>query len=76
VAYKHWTRLERLAIEKHSSLLKNALNDRHKKFYYIGPWTTSESWKKKKEKECHSSSTFYFKGAMSLVRTTFSAKRH
>jgi hypothetical protein len=34
---KHWARLERLARDKHSSLLQKTVNYGRKKFYNIGP---------------------------------------
>ncbi len=37
---KHYTRLERLARHKHSSLLRKLVNYARKKFYSIGPRTT------------------------------------
>jgi hypothetical protein len=36
--HKHWTRLERLASDKCSSLLQKVVNYGRKKFYNIGPW--------------------------------------
>jgi hypothetical protein len=38
LTYKHHTRLERLARDKHSSLLQKFVNYGHKKVYRIGPW--------------------------------------
>ncbi len=35
--HNHWTRLERLARDKHSSLLQKFVNYGQKKFYNIGP---------------------------------------
>ncbi len=35
---KHYTRLERLVMDKHSSLLWKSVNYGQKKFYSIGPW--------------------------------------
>jgi hypothetical protein len=40
---KHDTRLGRLAGDQPSSLLRTCLNYGHKKFYKIGPRTTSKS---------------------------------
>jgi hypothetical protein len=34
---RHWTRLEKLALGKHSSLLQKFVNYGRKKFYNIGP---------------------------------------
>ncbi len=45
-----------------------------KSFIILGPGQHLKVGKK--EKRMSYSSTFYFKGAMTLVRTTFSAKRH
>ena len=39
----HETRLERLATDKHSSLLRKFVNYGHKKFYSIGPAVRFES---------------------------------
>jgi hypothetical protein len=39
LAHKQWTRLERLARSKHSSLLQEFSTYSRKKFYNIGPWT-------------------------------------
>ncbi len=36
---RHQTKLERLAMYKHSSLLQTLVNYGRKKFYNIGPWT-------------------------------------
>jgi hypothetical protein len=36
-ANRHLTRLERLAVDEHSSLLPKFVNYREKKFYNIGP---------------------------------------
>jgi len=36
---KHYTRLERLVREKHSSFLQKSVNYASKKFYRIGPWS-------------------------------------
>jgi hypothetical protein len=33
-----WTRLEKLARDKHSSLVQKFVNYEQKKFYDIGPW--------------------------------------
>jgi hypothetical protein len=41
LTYKHWTRLERLGKDKHSSLLHNFLNYCRKKFYDIEPWSNT-----------------------------------
>jgi len=35
---KHWTRLERLARDRHFSLFRKFVNYSHKKLYNIGPW--------------------------------------
>jgi hypothetical protein len=35
---KHWTRLERLAMDKHSRFLQKIVNYDPKKFYNIGAW--------------------------------------
>jgi len=37
LTHKRWTRLERLARDKHSSLLQKYVNYGHKKFYNTGP---------------------------------------
>ncbi len=37
LSYKHWTRLERLVRDKHSSLLRKFVNYDRKEFYNIGP---------------------------------------
>ncbi len=37
LALKHWTRLEKLARDKHSSLLRKYLNYGRNKFYSTGP---------------------------------------
>jgi hypothetical protein len=37
---KHYAKMERLASDKHSSLLRTFVNYGHKKFYNIGPWKT------------------------------------
>ncbi len=39
LTHKHLTRLERLARDKHSSLLRKSANYGCKKFYSTGPWT-------------------------------------
>jgi hypothetical protein len=39
LAGKFWTRLERLARDKHSSLLRKYVNYSHNKFYSTGPRT-------------------------------------
>jgi hypothetical protein len=36
--YKHYTRLEKLARDKHTSLLQKFVACGRKKFYYIGSW--------------------------------------
>jgi hypothetical protein len=38
LTHKYLTRLEKLARDKHSSLLQKSVNYDHKKFYNIGPW--------------------------------------
>jgi hypothetical protein len=38
LTHKHWTRLEKIASDKHSSLLRTFVNYEFKKFYNIGPW--------------------------------------
>ncbi len=43
LASKHWTRLERLAKDKHSSVLRRSVNYGHNKFYSTGPRLGSES---------------------------------
>jgi hypothetical protein len=37
LARKHWTRLEKLARDKHSSLLRKSVNYGRNKFYSTGP---------------------------------------
>ncbi len=37
LARKHWTRLEKLATDKHPSLLRKSVNNGHNKFYSTGP---------------------------------------
>ncbi len=34
---KHWARLEKLASDKHTGLLRKFVNYGRKKFYYMGP---------------------------------------
>ena len=41
--HKHQTRLERLARDERSSLLRIFVNDGRKKFYNIGPWPDHRS---------------------------------
>ncbi len=38
LTHKHKTKLERLARDKHSRLLRNSVNYDSKKFYSTGPW--------------------------------------
>ncbi len=38
---KHYTRLEKFASDKHSSLLRKFVNYGRKKFYNIDPWSQS-----------------------------------
>ncbi len=44
LAHKHQTKLERLAKNKHSSLLRKFVNYEEKKFYNIGPRKVLISW--------------------------------
>jgi hypothetical protein len=37
LTHKHWTRLEKLARDKHSIILRKSINYGQKKFYNIGP---------------------------------------
>ncbi len=39
LAHKYWTRLERLARDKHSNLLCKSVNYGCNKFYSTGPWS-------------------------------------
>ncbi len=39
LTHKHLTTLEKLARDKHTSLLRKSVNYRHKKFYNIGTWS-------------------------------------
>jgi hypothetical protein len=38
LARKHWTRLEKLARDKHSGLFRKSVNYGRNKFYSTGPW--------------------------------------
>ncbi len=42
LTHKHLTILERLAMDKHSSLLQKVVNYDRKKFYMVGSWVVLE----------------------------------